>query len=79
MGLLSNLNPFKREWQEPTQKEREAFSQGYRTGFPLEGEPHVEQTYAGTKQYKRGLKWGRRDYTPGIAWEDPEATYDGED
>lgn len=62
------LNP---AW-EPTQLEQEQFMQGYRTGFPLVGEPPVPQTHKGTWHYRRGCVHGRRDYIPGISWEDSE-------
>lgn len=79
MGLLSKLNPFHREWHEPTPLEYEQFMQGFRKGCPLEGEPHVEQTYAGTKQYQRGLRAGRKAYIPGIPYDDRTPEERGEE
>lgn len=79
MGFLSKINPFHKEWREPTQEEYNQFMQGFRYGCPLEGEVQPEQTHAGTKQYRRGLKAGKKAYIPGIPFEDPEAVYDGED
>ena len=71
MGLIQRIAEIAESFKSEQQlaQEYEDFMAGYRQGFPLVGEQLPPEPQKPSREYRRGLAAGQKDYLPGIPCE----------